>query len=198
MHKPVILLTKANSKQQALGRVHRFMKDYENKVFSWFVIGGRWHNTFAPKLNEWEEFVGKHILKPNEEGNERYLDSKVVEAKLQQSWRDIGMKGKNPRFIHFDLPPDGNFYDIIPLKDCLLKVSSWIISKEEIKKKHEKELERWKKEPDMIKYLKKNHKKNLRGDFTDDRNVYNIDLNEPETIPENFTAYFAIMVDMHM
>jgi len=198
MHKPVILLTKANSKQQALDRVKRFMKDYENIVFSWFTIGGRWHNTLAPKLNEWEEFVGKHIFNPNEEGNEKYLDSIVVEAKLQQCWRDLGMKGKNPRSIHFNVPDEGNFYDIIPLKDCLQKVSSWIISKEEIIKKHEKDLERWKEEPDMIRFIKKEHKKLLRGDFTDDRNVYNIDLYEPETIPENVTDYYAVMVDMHM
>lgn len=198
MHKPVILLTKANFRLQALDRVYKFMKDYENKVFSWFVIGGGWHNTFAPKLNEWEEFVEKHIIIPNGEKNQKNLDSTVFEAKLQQSWRDMGMKGKNPRFIHFDLPPDGNFYDVIPLKDCLQKVSSWIISKEEIKKNHEKDLERWKEDPDMIKYLKKNYKKLLRGDFTDDRNVYNIDLYEPEKIPENFTDYYAVMVDMHM
>jgi hypothetical protein len=52
MHKPAILPTKAYNKEQALARTYNFMKEYENKIFDWYVIGGRWHNLLAPKINE--------------------------------------------------------------------------------------------------------------------------------------------------
>lgn len=198
MHKPVILLTKAYSKEQALARTYNFMKDYENKVFDWYVIGGRWHNTLAPRLIEWNDFVKKYIYTEKGKKDQKFVSSNVIKAKLQQSWRDLGMLGKNPHSLHFDLPPSGNYYDVMPLKDCLQKVSSWTISNQKIKEKFEKDLKTWKDETAMIKYLKKLNRKQMRGEFTDDRNVFNIDLHEAETIPVNFTEYFAVMVDMHM
>ncbi len=174
------------------------MKEYENKIFDWYVIGGRWHNSLAPKINEWNEFVKKHIYTEKGKKGQKFVSSNVIKAKLQQSWRDMGMLGKNPHFIHFDLPPTGNYYDIMPLKDCIQKVSSWTISKQEIKEKLKKDVKIWQDEAAVIQYLRKINRKKMRGEFSDDRNVFNIDIHEAEAIPVNYKEYFAVLVDMHM
>ena len=197
MHTPVILLTKARWRHEAIGRVYDFMEDYENKLFDWYTIGGRWHNSLAPKLKEWQEIIQKHVIIPNGENNKKYQESKIFESKLQQIWRDIDMKGKNPHFIHFNLPSDGDYYDVMPLKDCLEQVSSWIISKSDLEDDYKKKLAIWKDDAEMLKVINRKHKKKLNGEFTDDRNIYNIDLLESEVIPENYVDYFAVLVDMH-
>lgn len=50
MHKGVILLVKAESKENALEQVKDFMEPYgEGFVWDWYQIGGRWNNELAPK-----------------------------------------------------------------------------------------------------------------------------------------------------
>jgi hypothetical protein len=86
----------------------------------------------------------------------------------------------------------------MPLKDCIQKVSSWTISKQEIKEKLKKDVKIWQDEAAVIQYLRKINRKKMRGEFSDDRNVFNIDIHEAEAIPVNYKEYFAVLVDMHM
>ncbi len=114
MHKGVILLTKASNQAEALQQVHNFMEGYQDDVWDWYAIGGRWNNNLAPRFNEWREYAFSKILKPDpKHGFISQQDIKNNQDKLQQTWKDMGMLGKNPYTNHYDLPEEGNLYDVV-------------------------------------------------------------------------------------
>jgi len=165
MHKAVILLTKANdSKIEALENVRKFLRGYENDVWDWYAIGGRWNNHLAP---------------------------------LQAAWRALGMAGQHPYCDHYHLPEDGNVYDVMPLKDCLSFVSSWVQDPKKVEEKLNHDKEYWKDDPSMLEYLDGLYLSYKDGEFSFESNVYNIDTGEAESLPKNITNYWAVMVDMH-
>ena len=59
MHKGVILLVKADNKEDAIDKVTEFLEPYgDGDVWDWYSIGNRWHNLLAPKqkadeFNKW-------------------------------------------------------------------------------------------------------------------------------------------------
>lgn len=198
MHKGVILLTKASNRDEALQQVHDFMARYEDDVWDWYAIGGRWNNTLAPRFNEWKEYAMSKILTPDSEhGFVSQQEIKSKQDKLQQTWQDLGMQGKNPYCNHYDLGEKGNLYDVVTLKECLGTVSTWVQSEEDIEKEMQHDIENWKDNPDMLEWVMSKYEKLKQGEFTFDTNVYNIDTSQPETLPNNLTNYWAVMVDMH-
>ena len=42
MHKGIVILTKAESAQEAQSNVENFLEHYADHVYDWFEIGGRW------------------------------------------------------------------------------------------------------------------------------------------------------------
>ena len=49
MHKGIILLVKANSKENAEHKVTQFMEPHgDGQVWDWYVIGGRWNELYSP------------------------------------------------------------------------------------------------------------------------------------------------------
>jgi len=198
MHKGVILLTKASNQAEALQQVHNFMEGYQDNVWDWYAIGGRWNNNLAPRFNEWREYAFSHILKPApKHGFISQQDIKTNQDKLQQTWRDMGMLGKNPYTNHYDLPEEGNLYDVVPLKECLGTVSTWVQTNEDIEAEYKKDMETWKDDPNMLEYLSRKYQAMKEGEFSFESNVYNIDTGQGESIPNNLTNYWAVMVDMH-
>lgn len=198
MHKAVILLTKASSREEALNNSHNFLKNYEHEVWDWYAIGGRWNNTLAPRAKEWREYVAEKVLSPDKKhGFISQRDIEVNQDKLQQVWKDLGMQGLNPYCNHYKLPDEGNIYDVVTLKECLHIVSEWTRDMKEVDQKHREDLEHWKDDPSMIEYLERVYRTQKDGEFSFESNVYNIDTNESERIPNNLTHYWAVMVDMH-
>ena len=198
MHKAVIILTKAgDSKYEALEKVKTFLAGYQDDVWDWYAIGGRWNNNLAPKFEEWREKAHKEILTPIQGGGITHNDIKKNHGKLQKLWKDLGMAGEHPYCDNFKLPEDGNVYDVIPLKDCLHIVKDWVPNPAEVESKHKEDLERWKDNPDMLDYIKKTYRQAKEGEFSFEINLYNIETNEADTIPKNLTHYWAVMVDMH-
>jgi len=52
MHTLVILLTKAEDKEEAISNCEEFLEQYgEGDVWDWYVIGGRWDNYLSPQEN---------------------------------------------------------------------------------------------------------------------------------------------------
>ena len=55
MHKGVILLVKAKDSKQARFRADRFMNEYRDIEWDWYVIGGRWSGTLIENEKKFKE-----------------------------------------------------------------------------------------------------------------------------------------------
>ena len=204
MHKGVILLVEASDKEEALNEVESFLEPYgEGFVWDWYQIGGRWNNTLAPKdkLDMFKEKCDS-ILSKNEHGwlTQNEIDSK--QELLQKAWEECGLEGNNNYCNHYNLPEDGNVYDIVPLKDCIDVVKEWCkdLDKEReelwnklVQAKEESKEGKW----DSTGYLAGQYRDAQYGNFCFDSNVYNVTEELAEDIPDNIEEYFAVMVDMH-
>lgn len=48
MHKGVIILVKANDRYDAYKNTVEFLESYQDTVWDWYQIGGRWSRTLNP------------------------------------------------------------------------------------------------------------------------------------------------------
>ena len=128
MHKGIIILVKAENREDAKCKVDEFMESYGNgDVWDWYTVGGRWNGNLAPKekLEKFTEKVNKILVK-SEEG---WLFQSEVDKKqedLQKAWEECGLEGLNSYCNHYKLDDDGNVYDIVPLESCLSTVQEWM------------------------------------------------------------------------
>lgn len=203
MHKGVILLTQASDREEAIDNVETFLEQYgDGDVWDWYQIGGRWQNTLAPKdlKEKWYEMI-KTFLKEGEWGIMQSDIDSNAEA-LQNSWETLGLLGSNPYSNHYNLGTKGNYYDAVPLSDCLPTVKDW--AKDVAKEK----IELWEKlieakgkaergEYDMSGYYAGLYRDLDYGNFSFDCNVFDTDNHEAESIPEEIEGWWAVMVDMH-
>lgn len=208
MHKGVILLVKADDKEDALQEVENFMEPFgEGQVWDWYQIGGRWNNTLAPKelVDQYNIIVDNNILIKGEKTS--FISQQQVEdnkEKLQQEWEKLGLKGQNPFCDHYNLGDGGNYYDIVKLEDCLDTVKDWLKDLNKEKEKYWNKMLEAKKEAEEDKYDMSGYYagiyKNLQyGSFSFESNVFNITEHEAEKLPneDEIKDYFAVMVDMH-
>jgi|SRR6185312_508177 len=211
MHKGVILLVKATNREDAIGKVNTFMEPYGNgDVWDWFAIGNRWHNALAPtdKVKSFEEKAFK--LYPQLKG--AYAVNDVENSKdrpiIQQLWKDAGLKGVNPYFSSygFDVEDSEEDYNVVPLAECMDTVKTWCLNRAKKAQEYwDKMLESKEKESaKKSEYLGGMsatyagwYKTVCDGYFSFQCNVFNIDEEESETVPEDATGYYAVMVDMH-
>ncbi len=207
MHKGIILLTQAESREEALNKVNTFLEGYQHIEWDWYTIGGRWHNTLAPsdKLQEFEDWIReayKHVFgergyRVNDLENEH--DRKII----QEKWEEIGLTGKNTYYsaYGFEVADDVNNYNVIPLKDCITTVQSWLRNLNEEKEKVWKQILKARRQAktgkyDMSHYYAGTYSKIY--DFSFDSNVYDIDEEIGEKLPEDFNDnWWAVMVDLH-
>jgi len=208
MHKGNILLVKSNDKESALEKVNEFLEPYGNgKEWDWFAIGGRWHNSLAPKekKDSWNK-KAESILPKREGGMIYSSDVETFAAELQEAWESEGLNGNNPHYSNYKLPEDGDYYDVIPLHDCIDTVKGWVkdIAKEKnklwdkmVEARNEEVEKNMANNHGMTGYFAGEYYDLDYGKFCFESNVYNITREEAETIPENITGYFAIMVDLH-
>jgi hypothetical protein len=206
MHKGVILLVKADSKEDALDQVTDFMEPYgEGDVWDWYSIGGRWNNTLAPEelLNQFKIKVDNEIL-IKKEGSPWISQQQVDDNQefLQKAWEEVGLVGLNSYCNHYDIPSEGNTYDVVKLEDCLSIVKEWVkdlkkASEEIFEKLVEAKNKALEGEYDMSGYYAGIYKDLNQGNFSFETNVYDITTNYSETIPEDIIDYYAVMVDMH-
>lgn len=203
MHKGVILLTIAENKQDAKSNAESFLENHTDDVLDWYSIGGRWSNSLAPK-DKIEEFTKQaHDLYPILKGSYaiKEIENDTVRPILQNLWESLGLKGKNIYYdsYAFKLEEEDKTYDIIPLIDCIDVVKEWV-----------RDLKSYQKEcwNEMISAHNNNnesssayyaglYKDAVYNSFCFDSNVYNIDLYEGETIPDDIEKYYAVMIDMH-
>src|SRR5450432_1763921 len=127
MHKGIILLVKATDKDEAISEVNSFMEPYgDGDVWDWFVIGGRWSNMLTPKdkREEWQQRA-KELLPKNEHGFISTKDVERVAPELQTLWEVCGLKGNNSYYDNYKLPTTGDYYDVLPLSECIDTVKEY-------------------------------------------------------------------------
>jgi hypothetical protein len=206
MHKGVILLTEANTRDDAIDRVTKFLEPYgDGRVWDWYQIGGRWHNTLAPedKLNEFQTYV-TDLLK-EQDCNIDFISQKDIDRNAEEikgKWEALGLKGKNPYSFNQYLMDgeDKSDYNAVPLEDCFVTVKQWVVNIE---------LEKEKAFNDLVKERATGDAFSLDGYYADryanldyrrfcfDSNVYDITEQIGEQIPDNIEDYWAVMIDLH-
>ncbi len=210
MHKGVIILVKAEDRDEALTKVDNFMEQYQNEVWDWYSIGNRWHNTLAPKekieeFQKWVKETYKDVFK--EHGyNINDLENETVRPIIQGKWEELGLRGINPYYsaYGFDVKDTEDDYNVIPLRECLETVKGWIRNLDKEKKEAWDKMLKAKKEAengeyDMSGYYAGIYKDAQYGSFCFETNVYNADEYVSEVLPkeEEINEYWAVMVDMH-
>jgi len=213
MHKGVILLVKAEDRDDALDKVNDFMEPYgEGDVWDWFSIGNRWHNTLAPK-DKVETFTKKvNELYPQTKGSyaTNDIENETVRPIIQAEWEKLGLRGKNPFWSSygFDVKDSEEDYNVVPLSDCIDTVKDWVRDVEKVAEEEFAELVKAREETkekkakgekvwDMSAYHASRYKDAIYNNFCFDSNVFDVTEEAGEKLPEDIKGYWAIMIDMH-
>jgi len=206
MHKGVILLVKADDRDDAISQANDFLEPYgDGDVWDWFVIGGRWSgnlNTLSKTFYEKAKVLFEQAY-PNEDSP--FLSTKMVEEQeqnLHEIWNSIGGKGQNP-YSRSSYVSDGFEDDCIPLTDCVPVIQDW-------KKDMVAEAETtWNKmiaaksdsadKYDMSAYYAGVYRDLKYDSFSFESNVYDVvnRTNNPSTALENPEQWWAVQIDMH-
>jgi hypothetical protein len=206
MHKGVILLTKAQDKDEALANVSSFLQEYgDGKVWDWFVIGGRWSGTLNPKAKEFFNKAEEHFKLTYPDRDNPFLSMKMVEEQaepLRLIWSELlGADDLNP-YARSSYERMGYDDDVLPLTECIEVVKDWT------KDMNAHAEEMWEKMVaaksgkdghDMSGYYANRYGEAKYDAFCFDSNVYLTDdyTNNPASALENADQYYAVMVDMH-
>lgn len=206
MHTLKVLLTKADNIEEARENVEAFLEPYgEGDVWDWYSVGGRWTNYLAPKdkVKGFYEII--HEKYPQTKGyyvvNE--IENEEIRPIIQGIWEEQGLEGKNPFWdaYGFSLNEDEP-YNIIALKDCLPVVQDFVKDLDKEKEELWSKMETARNEAkqgqyDMTGYYAGQYKDAQYGSFCFETNVYDIDEDVAETIPEDINNYYAVVVDLH-
>lgn len=201
MHKGVILLVKAVSRDDAKTKSTDFLDEFKGTVLDWYVIGGRWARELNPLKKKFDK-LAHDICK---EDNNTVYQSTVEknDVNLQNQWESIGGNGSHPWSDHYRLPEEGTEDDIKPLSECVDIVKEWKQNPEEEYELRIKEAESvYGKSSEngynksMFAYLIKKAAEVLGEEFCFDCNIFNIETYN-YSIPEDIKNYYAVMVDMH-
>ena len=210
MHKRIIILTKAEDREDALANVETFLEQYQYDVWDWYAIGNRWHNALAPKekldaFNNWIKEEYKHVFKDGF-NNPNKLEKDGNREKIQAMWNEFGLTGTNPFYGGFSIEDTEDDYNVVPLNTCLETVKEWL---KDLSKEKEiiwnKMLKAKKEEEDgvvkygMSGYYAKKYSEYHYENFNEDSNVFNADTYEAEKLPneDEINEYWAVMVDIH-
>lgn len=189
MHKGIILLVKADSRKLAEKKIKEFMDQYENQVWDWWTIGGRWTGT----LDKYEP----HKDRANYEKCDLCNGTGLRNDRIGQDARakdpsytcnacgHYNSETKKYEYEHGHSRPglklkftyNRHANDIMALSECLDVVKEW----------HQ--------DPEQ-EYVLGIAAKHLKEDFHFDVNVYNTETLD-YSIPEDVAGWFAVMVDIH-
>lgn len=197
MHKGVVLIVKADNREEAKEKADEFMERYgEGNVWDWYVIGGRWSGTMNEKNNAFNEAV-RQKFQPKHDFGYSMQEVEALRPQLQALWEEMGGKGVNTwsrdQYRHEGFPDD-----ILPLSECLAVVKEYGGDPDEKIKGMEERAEEYKQKGDKIMrgYMMRCAGEMLSQNFCFNCNVYNTEEYN-YSIPEDPAGFFAVMIDMH-
>ena len=206
MHKGVILLVKADDRDDAIGQAKEFLGEYGNgDVWDWFVIGGRWSgnlNTLSKTFYEKAKVLFEQAY-PNEANP--FLSTKMVNEQaqgLQEIWESIGGKDQNP-YSRSGYVNYGFEDDCIPLTNCIPVIQDWkkdmVAEAETIWNKMIEAKANSAHEYDMSGYYAGIYRDLKYDNFSFESNVYDVvnRTNDPSQALENPEQWWAVQIDMH-
>lgn len=201
MHKGTILLTDAETREQAISQIREFMEEYgDDKVWDWYVVGGRWHGLLAENHDKFYAESKKILESKGDFVYQSEVDKKQKE--LQALWESLGESGQNPCCNHYKLPDDGEDMDAMPLDKCMAKVKEWHQDPIKAGKEAEVDAQEWlngkrgKDNYNMYGFCLRKAGEIYQQNFSFEANIYNINSCNFE-IPKDIDGWWAVIVDMH-
>jgi hypothetical protein len=207
MHKGIILLVKTDDfegvdREWLLNAVQEFMSGYQDTVYDYWSVGGRWTQHLCSKRKEFMCWAND-LFKNKKDGFVSYNEIEENKEALQEKWNSLGLSGQNPHCNHYNIGFEGQDYDILPLSECLEIVKDWNIDHIAEGKNKVKHADDWLTKRageadvyDMYGYYLKSASQFFRQEFSSNCNIYNITC-ENYSIPEDITGWWAVMVDIH-
>lgn len=217
MHKGMILLTKAEDADDAIANVESFLENYgEGNVWDWYDIGGRWTGLLSgydpaddPENQETCNLCGGTGFRTDQIGKSARVEQPTYTCngcgEYNQETKEWG-HGKYGPGVKLKWPTSWvkHHGDAMPLSLCLPKVQEWARdlkkTTQEFLYKMNEELEAEKANPDGYKmsgYYARQYADDIGGYFCFNTNVYDVELGEAESIPEDTTGYWAVVCDLH-
>jgi hypothetical protein len=209
MHKGVILLIVAEDGEDAKDKAGSFMGEYQNEVWDWYVIGGRWSGTLSrcqfdkDKLERLEkEFDEKHgWYTGGEEGKTEEQQREAYRKMFTEYFPNWQGKIPAPLGWRDSYATEGYSDDVMPLGDCIEVVKEWV---QDCKAESEQMLQNYQKyyvEKDgenqhMKGFYMKRAGQLLLENFCFDTNVFNTESYN-YSIPDGYAGWWAVVVDMH-
>lgn len=205
MHKGQIFLTKASDRDEAVGNVREFLDEHQDRVWDWYVIGGRWSGHLNPKSEEFYKLAEAHFKKAYPENDNAFLTNTMITENadvLQNIWsEELGQEGENP-YARDSYSNDGDEDDVLPLTECQDRVKDWakdlnVVAQESWDKMIASKKDNTK--HDMSAYYANRYAEAVYDEYCFDTNTYDIDNQTNDVLGalENTNEYFAVMVDIH-
>jgi hypothetical protein len=195
MHKAVILLIETGNRAAAIQKAKDFMEPFYEKVWDWYVIGGRWTGI----LTGYDPTKDPRNIETcnlcNGSGTRPDADRFGSDWKKQMKGCNGCMgTGKTVKFSFVDVPDNA-----MPLTDArvVAKVTEWGKNWEKDKlKEFDKDLKRWEGDKQMTAYVNRQIRKVRTGKFSEESNVYDV-TRKTHQLPDSFEGYWAVVVDFH-
>jgi hypothetical protein len=201
MHFLSFLIVKADSREEAVRRARDFLEEYQNQVWDWYVIGGRWSGyitqsnldqaTYEKFLKEFRENALGFISKDNPECKQRKRAHELFMKYFPNFEGDIPIY-RDP-YLH-----DGYLDDVVPLGCCEEIIQKFI---DDFHSRYEKLVEKAKKEIESDGTIDRITAWRLGrysydDSYSTDHTVFNVE-DYSVSIPDNPEGYYVVTVDLH-
>jgi hypothetical protein len=201
MHFLSFLIVKADSREEAIGRARDFLEEYQNQVWDWYVIGGRWSGyitqsnldqaTYEQFSKEFRENALGFISKDNPECKQRKRAHELFMKYFPNFEGDIPIY-RDP-YLH-----DGYLDDVVPLGCCEEIIQKFI---DDFHSRYGKLVEKAKKEIESDGTINRSTAWELGrysydDSYSTDHTVFNVE-NYSVSIPDNPEGYYVVTVDLH-
>lgn len=208
MHKLVICLTKANSKEDAISNVESFIEPYgDGDVWDWYKIGGRWSGLLNPANKEFNKKAEELFNSAYPERPHTFITTNMVSEQqdaLQKIWEELGQTSKNP-YSRGTIITSTCDDDALPLSECIDVVREHTVDMNaEAEAIFAKLLEAREEEKEssggtMSGYYAGIYKNLKYDDFSFESTVFDTDnvTNNPELALANPDGWYAVVVDLH-
>ena len=205
MHKWVILLVRAEDKNEAKNEAKNFMNDYHMQVQDRYELWGRRTGLLSKMKHNFEAEATKFLDNQKPQASWHYSKDLVTEnfIPLQKIWAKLGGKKHHPRAATWNEMV--KFEDIVPLVECIDEVRNYCRDPKTLAQEYWDNMIREKKQETahikrpvtMSGYYAIIYGEVINGYFNTETDVYDCDYWSAWHIPEDMKDMRAIVIDMH-